>query len=74
VRPERCTDQPNRDPGAGSRRVRPSNDRRDPVFERQPARDVEEGTPPDLEVSDAVGGLVIDELRGDPFEGFRRPA
>ena len=39
-----------------------------PSAERQPAGDVEQRAPADLDVADAVGGLGLDELGGDPLE------
>ena len=68
VRAQRSRDQPHRDAGPCRRGVRAATDRRDPVRERQAARDVEQRAPADLDVADVVGGLRLDELRGDPLE------
>ena len=43
-------------------------DRGDPVGQRQPAGDVEQRAPADLDVADAVGRLGLDQLGGDPLE------
>ena len=58
-------------PRAGRRRVRPATDRRDPVGERQPARDVQQRPPADLDVADVVRGLRGHQLGGDPLERLR---
>ena len=56
---------------AGRRRARPATDRRDPVGERQAARDVQQRPPADLDVADVVGGLRGHQLGGDPLERLR---
>ena len=68
VRAEGRADQP--DHGAGPERggLRAGTHGADPVGQRQPAGDMEERTPADLDVADAVGGLRLDELGGDPLE------
>ena len=44
------------------------DDRPDAVLEGEPARDVEQRTPADLDVADVVGGLGLDEVHRDPLE------
>ena len=69
VRAERRADEPDdRSPVRAAAARAPRHDRRDPVGERQPARDVEQRPPADLDVADAVGGLRLDQLGGDPLE------
>ena len=50
---------------------RPATNRRDPVGERQPARDVQQRPPADLDVADVVRGLRDHQLGGDPLERLR---
>ena len=51
--------------------ARPARHRRDAIRQGEPARDVEQRPPPDLDVADALGGLRLDELGGDPLERLR---
>ena len=57
--------------GSFCRHARPATDRRDPVGQRQPARDVEQRAPADLDVADVVRGLRGHQLGGDPLECLR---
>ena len=58
-------------PAAFGRLARPATDRCDPVGERQPARDVQQRPPADLDVADVVRGLRGHQLGGDPLERLR---
>ena len=68
VRAKRRADQPDRRPGPVGRVLRTTADGRDPVGQRQPARQVEKRSPADLDVAHAVGRLGLDQLAGDPLE------
>ena len=70
VRPQRRADQPDRRPRASRGIGRAGADRRDPIGERQAAGNVQQRTPADLDVADAVGRLRLDELGRDPLEGL----
>ena len=68
VRADRGADQADLGAGPGGRVPRPARHRRDAVRQGEPARDVEQRPPPDLDVADVLGGLRLDELGGDPLE------
>ncbi len=68
MRPECRADQADDRARASRRAPRTGAHGRDPVRERQPARDVQERPPTDLEVADAVGGLGLDQLGRDALE------
>jgi len=68
---DRGADQPDLDPGplAGVERTRA--DGLDTLGKREPLAGMEIRPPADLEIADPVGGLVFDELGGDPRERLR---
>ncbi len=65
---QRGADEPDHGPGPGRPGGGAGADRRDPLGERQAAGDVEQGSPADLDVADAIGRLRLHELAGDPLQ------
>ena len=74
VRAEGGRDEPGHDAVPLGGRARPADHGRDPVDEREAARDVEQRAPADLDVADAVGRLRLDQLVRRSARAPRRPA